>query len=371
MRRKTLGRYGAACAAAGIAVGLYALLQTASVVMVNAPAHMKSALLPPVPKKESLALPAPRTEKTEELPAKISGTDAVGEIVKPTAAKSPMPIPKLAPVAMPAPVTAIEMNMPSVVVVKCVFKNPDTGSRAIAFGSGAIVSSDGYVLTARHVVDMEYAYRVTGGKQGLGGYALESCAVGGPALGAHAPTPAEIRAINPFTNVDSLPYKAEVRLVPGKAASGMSDAERDFYDIAILKITDVTDDARKFFGIAMPASFPASRLIADSMPAAGEEIVTFGFPSGTPSYGNSFQLQGSVGTVTGYVGGDARFKDQPLGIDAEMETIGGRSGSPVFWRGYVIGVVSAKAEYSKSASAISVHPLEELLAGSGVALDGL
>ncbi len=255
----------------------------------------------------------------------------------------------------------IPINIRTVVVLRCSFYNAAARSRLKAYGSGAIVSSRGHILTARHVVDMEYAYRVTNGRQGARGYQLESCEVGQPPEGSRAPVPQEIRAINPFTAIDFLPYRAEIAFLLDEA--GMSDAEKDFIDVAVLRIGGVTDDAKKFFNVALPAAFDMSVLAKDQFPAVGEEIVSFGFPSGAPSYGSNFNLQGSVGEVEGIVGGDKQFKDQPIGIAALMETIGGRSGSPVFWHGKIIGVISSKEDYTKNATVISVYPLMHMLQG--------
>jgi len=288
-------------------------------------------------------------------------------------AESPMP-----PAAAPAttrkadePVQPVErpVSMPSMVAIRCRFKD-GAGNSITAFGSGVIVTSDGHILTARHVVDMDYTFRITGGRQGRGGYGPASCEAGGPPDTAHAPSVAEIRAMNPFIEVPSLPYRAEIARIPSaQSGTGMSEAEADFLDIAILRITGITAEAERYFGAKMPGTFPKSDVIRTVLPGIGEELITFGFPSGTPSYGNSFRLQGGVGTVRQYIVGDLLFADQPIGIEAEMETIGGRSGSPVFWRGRVIGIVSAKRDYSKDATIVSVYPLGKLLEGSGIVLD--
>ncbi len=320
-------------------------------------ARVPAAALPA--REKPSGTPVPKAEPVAAMPMPRSG------VPKRPVPESPVP-------SVPAPVPDIPIVMSSVVVVRCSFENAATGGAITAFGSGAIVDPRGYILTARHVIDMDYAYRRSGGRQGFSGYALKSCAVGGPDEGAHAPTPAEIRALNPFAQVGSLPYRADVAFVPNVAAlPGMSAAESDFLDMALMKIAGVTDDAGEFFGRSMPASFPTSPLGMGDLPDSGEEILTFGFPSGTPSYGSSFYLQGSVGAVRDYVGGDALFAGDPIGILADMETIGGRSGSPVFSRGRVIGVVSAKQEGSVHATIISTYPLAELLAGSGIALPGL
>ncbi len=364
-----------AAAIAAVGVGSYASRSRVIVIRPSAaPAKIPEGIAKrrerPIVKSEAKAEP-----KAESVPER-----AVKPMAKVPVAAMPMlareapdaPIPVLPSVSVPKEPPEVPIVMASVVVVRCSFENAATGGVITAFGSGAIIDPRGYVLTARHVVDMEYAYRRTGGRQGVSGYALKSCVVGGPDEGTHAPTPAEIRTLNPFVQVGSLPYRADIAFVPKTSAKpGMSESEAGFLDMAIVKIADVTDDAKNFFGRSMPASFPESRLGGGAMPAPGGEIVTFGFPSGTPSYGSVFHLQGSVGAVRDYVGGDTLFKDEPIGILADMETIGGRSGSPVFWKGKVIGVVSAKEDESVRATVISTYPLKELLEGSGIVLPGL
>ncbi len=297
----------------------------------------------PMPRKQSAAVPvsAPRS------------------IAEPFAPKS---VPAIIRTAVPD----VPIRMASVAVLSCLFVN-SSGGIARAYGSGVVVSSSGYILTARHVVDLEYAYLVTAGRQGVSGYRLTGCEVGMPPVNAKAPSAEEIRAINPFTEVSSLSYRASLVFTPAnKSVVGLSDPERQFIDLALLKISGVTHDAERFFGAVMPASFVASPLGGSVLPAGGETLISFGFPSGAPEYGRSFYLQGSVGTVNQYVVGDILFKNEPIGIHASMETISGRSGSPVFSRGQVVGIVSGKEEYSRNATIISVYPLGKLLEGSGI-----
>lgn len=269
-------------------------------------------------------------------------------------------LPKSALLLPERTVKEMPIDIRTVVILRCSFYNSAARSRLKAYGSGAIISRDGHILTARHVVDMEYAHRVTGGRQGAQGYQFESCEVGEPPEGARTPAPAEIRAINPFTAINFLPYRAQIAFIPDEA--GMSEAENDFIDIALLRIVGVTDDAKTFFNAALPNSFNFSALAGSAFPASGDEVVSFGFPSGAPSYGSNFYLQGSVGEVEKIISGDERFKDQPIGIAARMETIGGRSGSPVFWRGKIIGVISSKEDYTKNAAIVSVYPLLHMTA---------
>lgn len=141
----------------------------------------------------------------------------------------------------------------------------------------------------------------------------------------------------------------------------MSDGEYDFADSALLRITSAVTGA-------LPPFFIASPMKIFELPAEGSEVVSFGFPSGVPSYGNNFYLQGSVGEIKDSVGGDRFFKDQPMGMTATMETIGGRSGSPVFFRGYVVGVVSSKEDYSRNASIAGIYPLSRFAGDVGLAV---
>ena len=262
------------------------------------------------------------------------------------------------PVALPTP-QEISIDLRSVVVIKCVFKN-EAGNKVTAYGSGVIINAEGYVLTARHVVDMAYMYAITGGKQGLVGHSLDSCRIAVPPTGVKTPTPAEIRTINPFTPVTEFTYGAELVLVP-PAQSGMSVAEYDFADSALIRIVSSAH------GEVLPA-FTASPMKIVELPARGDAVVSFGFPSGVPAYGSNFYLQGSVGEIKDIVGGDQLLKNQPMGMTVTMETIGGRSGSPVFWRGYVIGTVSAKEDYSRNTAVASIFPLARFAEDAGIAV---
>lgn len=266
------------------------------------------------------------------------------------------------PAVVPKPAVAdIPIDLRSVVVVKCLFKGPG-GRQATAYGSGVVINPAGYVLTARHVVDMPYTYRITGGTQGFSDYILDSCRIAVPPDGTETPTPAEIRTINPFTPVTEFAYGAELAFVPpDPLETGMSEGEYDFADSALLRIVSAANGT-------LPRSFIASPVKIVELPAQGDEVVSFGFPSGVPSYGNNFYLQGSVGEIRDLVGGDRLFKNQPVGMTATMETIGGRSGSPVFWHGYVAGVIRSKEDYSRNTAISAVFPIARFAEDAGLAV---
>lgn len=322
------------------------------------------ARAPSVPETRERAKPAPAPLHTLPLDPvavllpKVAKDPVVQKLVMVAALESIAPEPKA--------IIDIPVNLRTVVVLRCSFVNSATGARLKAYGSGAIVSREGHILTARHVVDMAYAYAITSGKQGVKGYQFESCEVGQPPEGARTPTPQEIRAINPFTAINFLPYRAQIAFIPDETK--MSETEKQFIDIALLRIAGVTDDVKTFFNVSMPHSFEFNSFIVDRFPAPGDEVLTFGFPSGAPSYGSNFYLQGSVGETQEIIGGDQQFKNQPIGITAFMETIGGRSGSPVFWHGAIVGVVSAREDYTRNTTAISVYPLFQMIQEKGISL---
>ena len=315
----------------------------------------------------------PEPVQTESAPLAESISPAKpSEPAPPPSKQKPKPlITPLVPVQNPPPTPVVQpVNQPSrsidlhtVVVLRCDFVN-NAGRKKQAFGSGVIISSQGIILTARHVFDLEYAYEITGGNQGALGYKFEGCDVGQPPQGVSTPTASQIRAINPFTIVEVLPFRAEKFFVP--SPTGWSPAEINFIDIGLLKISRINGDGSAFGLASLPAAFEFSPMMADEIPGDGEEIITFGFPSGNPQYGGRFFLQGSIGQTTATVVGDQKFNNEPIGIQALMETIGGRSGSPVFWRGYVIGVVSSKEDYSINSTSISVVPLMRVLGEAGV-----
>ncbi|MDO8582893.1 MAG: trypsin-like peptidase domain-containing protein, partial [bacterium] len=263
----------------------------------------------PQPVEEKIILPVVKPVKKKVVAEKIPPVVPV-----PAAPVTPSPIvspPPPAPVVIAADDVPIDLR--SVVVVKCLFKNID-GNTVTTYGSGVMVSREGYVLTARHVVDMAYTYRITGGRQGLKAYTFDSCRIAVPPDSTKTPSVVEIRTINPFTPVTEFAYNAQVALVPQEPREGgMSDAESDFADSALLRVTSAVTGA-------LPPSFIASPMKIFELPAEGSEVTSFGFPSGVPSYGNNFYLQGSVGEIKDIVGGDRFFKDQPMGMTATMET---------------------------------------------------
>ncbi len=215
-------------------------------------------------------------------------------------------------------------------------------------GSGVIIGSQGYILTNRHVV--QPADETTTINDSNGNpvsitikYDLDHCEVGQMPKGTTLPTADEIRSLNPYVQIPVLGYAAKPVLVSPTA--GRSTLEVQAADFAILKITGVTKNGPTFGVSSVPASFPYAKLlgVGDYNPV-GDQVLTYGFPGDvTMGQENAFEtltMTGSVGTFKEIEVGDKYYADTPVIITSHMEIAHGRSGSPLFWRGYVIGVVT-------------------------------
>ncbi|MEK7547096.1 MAG: hypothetical protein AAB536_02880, partial [Patescibacteria group bacterium] len=86
----------------------------------------------------------------------------------------------------------------------------------------------------------------------------------------------------------------------------------------------------------------------------GQQVVTYGFPGDvTVGLNESFQtltMTGSVGNIDGVAGGDKYYENIPLVIYTNLEISRGRSGSPLFWKGYVIGLTTFYVGDNKTTS---------------------
>jgi S1-C subfamily serine protease len=256
---------------------------------------------------------------------------------------------------MPA---VIAIDPQALVGVLCYFHatytNQATGKSVVADqlvedrGSGVIIASHGYILTNRHVVQPARESSTIPDASGNDvsitiDYSLDRCEVGQLPKGAHLPTVDEIRSLNPFVQIPVLGYTAAPVFV--SPTNGRSAIEVDAADFAILKINGVSASGPTFGITSVPTSFPyATMLPVSDYDPLKEQVVTYGFPGDvTAGQGNAFEtltMTGSVGTITQIEGGDVFYKDMPLIITASMDVTHGRSGSPLFWRGYVIGIVT-------------------------------
>lgn len=232
------------------------------------------------------------------------------------------------------------------------FLHPLTGQRIEGKteqkGSGVIIDPRGYVITNRHVLEREdqeeqveineKSYSV------VVRFSLRSCRAGRVPQGLVLPTKQEILTYNPSAQVPVIGYKLEKIYV--RDQSGMSEAESFIADFALLRIVGLTDEAATFGISSLPSSFGYAKLLPlKNLEIPNKEVFTYGFPGdvteGKKSDFETLYFTGSVGRIVQIDEGDQYYIGTPLSIATKMEIYHGRSGSPLFWRGYVIGLVTA------------------------------
>lgn len=254
----------------------------------------------------------------------------------------------------------------SIVGLNCFFRHLPTGRiMNLGKGSGVIVKSDGTILTARHLVDLSHSASIDPGStppELLHTTAFDHCTVGQVPQGSTLPDTDIIRRVNPSTLLPLLPYRAELIYLPASSNLGVSQIEADHLDFAVLRIVGLAPDAPYFGVTRLPPSFEIAAISRFETPPEGADVVTYGFPGDATRARQgaftTFYLLGGVGRVKQVQGGDLKFLNRPLILNTELEVRGGRSGSPLFWNGKVVGIVTAHAvqnvtdSYSVSMEAI-------------------
>ncbi len=257
-----------------------------------------------------------------------------------------------------SPAQPVAINPQTLVGIVCEFKKEgDEDERRITRGSGAIITDDGSIITARSVVDIAYL------NEGLEDYHLLNCLVGQMPATQSLPNIDEIKKINAFVRLPFLAYTAELAYIPPDAE--MSDYEKAWLDFAVLKINGVNPDARYFGGpTEVPDLFPVAPILISDLPKKNERTLNFAFPSGT-TIGNNADIktlfmQGLLSHVVNYWAGDKQYADDLFLVETYMDTedtAGGRFGSPLFWKGYMIGIHTAKQPESREIYTVSAKAI--------------
>jgi hypothetical protein len=255
--------------------------------------------------------------------------------------------PPVATTTPPVP-AAISITPGSIVGVLCTYDY--RGGIQLIKGTGVIVSPQGYVLTARHIIDPKWtrvAYDTTldaNQKDLYDNAILEHCEIGLPE-NISLPSADDIRNSNPAQLITrNFQYSVQPYFVA--SASGLSTQEYQQADFAVLKVSGPTPTCTfTDQNCSLNGNFPYTP-IANALPNPNsDQILSYGYPveisinnAGNQFY--DFYLKGAVGTVGNYVLGTQRFAGQPMSFSFEAQDIqDGRSGSPLFWNGHVIGIL--------------------------------
>jgi hypothetical protein len=255
----------------------------------------------------------------------------------------------------------------------------DSDGELLAKGSGVIVDPEGYILTAKHMVDPQweniaYASSIDSDDVQLNdALSLDYCDVGMPQNQA-VPATSILESLNPSIAIENpFPYVATLAFDPPQGQM----SHNEFYDLdfALLKISGPMEECQTFNLCTLPSSFPYSPVFYNSTPdlsTAPKVLIDFGYPAESiNSYGGAFTdfyLKGTVGHLTDYQYGDQYFENAPLTFAWQAsDVLPGRSGSPIYWQGYVIGIeVSGEVDNSTMDNAVAMPAIAKVLAADGL-----
>ena len=261
----------------------------------------------------------------------------------------PIPVATTAPVVVnTAPPADPELDLRVVVGLRC-YERDSIGTVLLRRkGTGVLISRSGHILTSRHLVDPDWL--ALSGAEGLAktsgqpnNVTFDHCDVALPDS-PHTPTDMQIRLINPQLPLGFFLFVSHRVFTP--TTTNLSDGEKKLLDFALLKIDGPTPEAQLVPDAPKysPDHFPFVRL-TETLPTEQTEVVTFGYPAeaglSAGSRFGEFYLKGSIEQVISYGRGDEHFRETPLMAElrAESGIFGGRSGSPIFYRGNVFALI--------------------------------
>ncbi len=288
----------------------------------------------PTSKNPKFTPPAPAPE-----PQKILQT------LQPEETPKPAPPPKS---VKPGPI-----DLRSVVGLLCEFEN--AAQKTQHRGSGVVIregtyKEGTYILTNRHVVDLEYANKISGSDDIDPDLKLKECKV--HILKTGNPILPEERYPYPYYDlktISGLQYDFRARLAYLPETAGLSADEIYALDYAILEITEKNQS--KYFAHENPRLPAAPALIPE--PEEWFEIINekrvvmpgYAFQQAGSGSFEEFRLLTKDGVVKDIYAGDKKMQNTPISLIIEIppDAYGGRSGSPIFYQGYLIGLVATKA----------------------------
>lgn len=282
----------------------------------------------------------------------------------------------------PSSIVPNNINPQSIVALNCHYKSkrPQNYSSAVLGlgGTGVIINSDGYILTAKHLVDPEWvslAFPNEAESQLNAVREFEYCEVGLSPKNITLPTIENIQSPDQGFDLDPpFPYIATVYFNPQQG--NLSDTEYKNLDFVIMKITRVLDNCQSFSGdlCSLPSSYPYSPVLYRETVKDNDKVINFGYPSVDYSATlqgsvTGFILKGAAGFLENYYTGDKYFDNKPFVFNwVANNLVPGRSGSPVFFRGYVTGIVYASNYLvdKTQAVAIGMPAIQQILVDNGL-----
>jgi len=255
----------------------------------------------------------------------------------------------------------------AIVYLRCRYAPKNGAGEEVALrGTGVTINPEGQILTVRHLVDPLWAAQSypndpnTSLYHTIGeGYISNGCEVS--TISALLPSSQEIKTINPRISAGSPQYEAVLSFVPQKDT--MSDEEYASVDFALLKTVRIFECAT----CALPRTFP--HVVIRTTPEAGTpELVSYGYPiEGPPS--NVPFLKGAVGNLVKYFSGNARFANTPFLFEwTANDSRQGRSGSPIFSLGKLIGIEIGATENNVTQNyALGMPAIHSILTAHGAA----
>ncbi|MAF79656.1 hypothetical protein CL629_01100 [bacterium] len=301
---------------------------------------------------ESPSLPPPAKEPESTEPAKTQEPEPEQkEEAKPEQIKEPEPIEQETEKIPTLEPRTIDLR--SVVGLACNFKN-DNGDTAIARGSGVIIkentyTEESYILTNRHVVDPEWTSWAYNDPDLDIALKLTSCNVHILRVnGEILPDEKYPYAYYDLKITSGIQHDFTARLAYLPEETELSEDENRQLDYAILEVTGKNES--KYFEHENPR-LPASPILI-SNPKEWLEIIKdqrvvvpgYAYQAIGSSSFEEFRLLTKDAKVTEVYAGDKAFEETPYVLETESspDAYGGRSGSPIFYKGYLIGLFQSR-----------------------------
>ena len=237
--------------------------------------------------------------------------------------------------------------------ILCEFQNNEEKIRYR--GSGVIVregtyEKGTYILTNRHVVDVAFAKKFEGEDVAEKNITLSGCNI--HILNADGKILPEEKYPYPYYDlkvVSGIQHDFKARLAYLPKTENLTENEELGLDYALLEITGKNEG--KYLSNENPRLVAAPILVPEPTDwmdtIAGKRIVMPGYAFQQIGSGafDEFRLLTKDGVVREVYAGDKELKNTPFSILVETppDAYGGRSGSPIFYNGYLIGLVATKA----------------------------